>query len=206
MQGFILSMQKIKNQDLILRILTPQRIKQLYRFYGARHSILSLGKEIDFDIENNGLFLPKLRSIIELSHSWEGDYSRVYVWQFFIKLLASHLKDIEELDSFYFDLLQKGTKKMKRQNPMRVVLEMYAELLSFEGRNMQIHHNRCFVCDEGLFDEISLGRAFLFGHSQCIGGLRFKKEQILSFLHSCSSVALDDREIEALWDIFSLGL
>lgn len=206
MQGFILSIRKIKNRDLILRILTPSKILDLYRFYGVRHSILSLGKKIDFDIERNALFLPKLRNILEIGHLWEGEYSRVYVWQFFITLLATHLKDIEEIEPFYFDLLEKGAKKNKKQNPMRVALEMGVGLIAYEGRSARAHHNRCFVCDEELGDRVSLGRAFLFAHPYCIGGDLFYKERILEFVDSGLSVHLGDDEIEMLWKILSLGL
>lgn len=206
MQGFILSVRKVRNRDLILRVLTPLKILDLYRFYGVRHSILSLGKKIDFDIEKNALFLPKLRNVLELGYSWEREYSRVYVWQFFISLLANHLKEIEEIEPFYFDLLEKGARKNKRQNPMRVVLEMGANLIAYEGRNARVHHNQCFVCDEELGDEISLGRAFLFAHPFCIGGYVFNKGKILEFLDLGLSVNLGDDEIEMLWKIFSLGL
>lgn len=206
MQGFILSIRKVKNRDLILRILTPSKILDLYRFYGVRHSILALGKKIDFDTERNALFLPKLRNILELGHSWEKEYSRVYVWQFFIALLSAHLKEIEEIEPFYFELLEKGAKKNKRQNPMRVALEMSADLIGYEGRNARAHHNRCFVCDEELGDEVSLGQAFLFAHPFCISGDCFNKEKILEFLDSGLSVHLSDDEIELLWKILSLGL
>lgn len=206
MQGFVLSIRKVKNRDLILRILTPSRILDLYRFYGVRHSILALGKKIDFDIERNALFMPKLRNVLELGHSWEREYARVYVWQFFITLLASHLKDIEEIESFYFDLLERGSSKNKRQNPMRVVLEMSADLIAYEGRNARAHYNRCFVCDEELGSDVSLGRSFLFAHPCCISGDCFNKEKILEFLDLGSSVHLSDNEIEMLWKILSLGL
>lgn len=206
MQGFILSIRKIKNRDLILRVLTPSKILDLYRFYGVRHSILSLGKKIDFDIERNALFLPKLRNILEIGHLWEREYGRVYVWQFFITLLATHLKDIEEIEPFYFELLEKGAKKNKKQNPMRVALEMGADLITYEGRSARVHHNRCFVCDEELGDRISLGRAFLFAHPHCISGDLFYKGKILEFFDSGLSVHLSDDEIEMLWRILSLGL
>lgn len=206
MQGFILSIRKVRNRDLILRILTPSKILDLYRFYGVRHSILALGKKIDFDVERNALFLPKLRNVLEIGYSWEREYSRVYVWRFFITLLAVHLKDIEEIERFYFELLEKGSQKNKRQNPIRVALEMGADLLAYEGRNARAHHNRCFVCDEELGDEVSLGRAFLFAHPFCIDGDVFIKDRVLDFLDSGLSVHLDDCEVEMLWKTLSLGL
>lgn len=51
MQGYILSMQKTRNEDMIVKILTPMYIKTLYRFYGTRHSIINIGRKIDFEEE-----------------------------------------------------------------------------------------------------------------------------------------------------------
>lgn len=206
MQGFILSMRTIRNQDLIVRILSPSCVFDAYRFYGVRHSILSVAKKIDFDLQKDGLFLPKLRNIIELGHSWEKEYARMYVWQFFVQLLCSHLRDVGDVEPFYFQLLESGASKMKRQNPMRVALEMSAGLFGYEGRVAQLHHNRCFICEEELGDEIALGRAFLFAHPYCVGGDCFSKHKILNFLTRSSTIELDEFEIEKLWKIFSLGL
>ncbi|MCE3047768.1 recombination protein RecO [Helicobacter kayseriensis] len=206
MQGFILSIRAIKNQDLILRILTPHSILELYRFYGMRHSILSVGKKIDFDVQNNGIFMSKLRNVAELNFSWEREYIRAYVWAIFIRSLADHLRDIVEVEPFYFELLEKGGICLKKQNPMRVVLEMSSRLIVYEGRNARLHHNRCFVCNGRLDERVSLGRAFLFAHPECIGGDHFEKSKLLDFLDSSSTIHLDDSEIERLWSIFSLGL
>lgn len=206
MQGFVLSLRTIKNQDLILRVLTSGGIVELYRFYGLRHSVLSVGKKIDFEIHHDGMFLPKLRNVLELGYSWEREYVRVYVWQFFINLLSDHLRDVVYLEEFYFDFLNHGAHRLIKQNPMRVVLEMGAELLAYEGRNTRLHDNKCFVCEEQLKDEVSLGRAFLSAHPECIGGRCFQKPKISLFLDSCSTLNLDDREVDELWHILSLGL
>ncbi|PAF42344.1 recombination protein RecO [Helicobacter sp. 11S02596-1] len=204
MQGYILNTIPVKNEDLIAQILTPFAIKRLYRFYGARHSIVHLGKKIDFEEEGNGLFLPKLRNVIHLGFAWENNLDRSYVWQRFIRLLSKHLFDIYELDSFYFDMLEDGAKKMFKQNPLRVVLEMYAGLLDFEGRGDR--GQKCFVCGEKISEEISLARAFLFAHPSCIGGARFPQDQIVEFLASKSTLHLDDEVVERLWEILMKGL
>lgn len=206
MQGYIISSRVVKNQDLILRILTSSCVVDVYRFYGVRHSILSVGKKIDFELQQDSIFLPKLRNVIELGYVWEREYARAYVWRFFIDLLASHLQEVSEIEGFYFDLLDEGALQLDRQNPMRIALEMSAKIIKYEGRIAQLHHQRCFVCDAVLEDQISLGRSFLFAHSYCIGGYRFDKSRVLSFLRTCSTIALDDSEIEELWKIFSMGL
>ncbi len=48
MQGFLLQTQSIRDEDLIVRVLTKNQLKTLYRFYGKRHSVLNVGRKIDF--------------------------------------------------------------------------------------------------------------------------------------------------------------
>ncbi len=53
MQGYILDVKPVKDDDLIVTILTPTRVYTTYRFYGARHSNINVGYKIDFEIEHN---------------------------------------------------------------------------------------------------------------------------------------------------------
>ncbi|PAF43411.1 recombination protein RecO [Helicobacter sp. 11S03491-1] len=204
MQGYILNTLPVKNEDMIVHILTPTSIKRLYRFYGARHSMIHIGKKIDFEEEGGGIFLPRLRNVMHLGHHWENTLERVYVWQRFIRLLNTHLIDVYELDSFYFDMLNRGANKLSIQNPLRVALEMYAELLGFEGRDDR--GRQCFVCGEATNHEVGLGRAFLFGHLRCIGGRAFHKDKILEFLSTKSTLHLEDKIIEGMWEVLIKGL
>ena len=217
MQGYIISMQKTRTEDMIVRILTPRHIKSMYRFYGARHSIINIGHKIDFEEQPQVGFLPKLTNLMHLSHKWEFEHTRLYIWQHFIKLLSKHLFEIDEVEEFYFELLEWGAHHMGLVNPKRVVLEMYARLLKHEGRahveglepQGRSHgelQRLCFVCQEELDSEIALGRAFLFAHHACIGGRSFQAERIEEFLLSQSSIRLEDGEIEHLWEILCLGL
>lgn len=222
MQGYILNMQKSRAEDLIVRILTPTQIKTLYRFYGTRHSIINLGRKIDFEEEKNLTFLPKLKHILHLAHKWETDKERYYVWQRFIALLNKHLSDIYTIEEFYFQMLEDGANKLNVQNPKRVAIEMYAQMLAFEGRilcrssetitqsfqdtNHRNEQNLCFACGEPIDNEIALGRAFLFAHHSCIGGEIFDKTKILSFLQTQSSIHLEDNEVLSLWEILGLGM
>lgn len=151
MQGYILSIHKQKSEDLIVQILTPSEIKTLYRFYGARHSIIHLGRKIDFTQEHSGLFMPKLRNIMHLGFSWERDAARVYVWQRFIMLLHKHLRDISLLEPRYFAILDSGAHRLSSQNPKRVALEMYAQILQLEGRRAITR--QCLICGQSLDDE-----------------------------------------------------
>ena len=209
MQGYILSTRKQKNEDLIVTILTQSAILNLYRFYGARHSIVHIGHKIDFVSEHNGLFMPKLRNIIHLGFRWERDLERVYVWRRFIELLSAHLRDIHEIDSRYFEILDSGASKLLKQNPLRVALEMYAEILQSEGRNHL--SESCFLCGEDINDEeIALVRGFLSVHTNCASNLKqsqkFNKTKIKNFLSRANSIELNDEEIAKAYQVLLLGM
>lgn len=203
MQGYILKITPAKNEDVVLKILTPSHLSSFYRFYGARHSTIALGYKIDFEQKIEGVYLPQARNILHLAHSWEREYERVFIWQKFIQLLERHLYEVSEIEAFYYELLQKSAKKLGRQNPLRALLESYAQLLFFEGRLRE--EDKCFVCEGALDSEITLGRAFLFAHTKCVQGTRFEKQKILRFLRQASTIELEDSEVEKLWQILCLG-
>ncbi len=207
MQGYILSTQKQKNEDLIVRILTKDSIKTLYRFYGARHSVVHIGHKIDFTQEANGLFMPKLRNIIHLAFKWEREFERVYIWQRFVESLNAHLKEVYEIDSAYLEILDSGAIKLAKQNPMRAILEMYALILRQEGRNPI--SEQCFLCGENLGEQIALTRGFLFAHSSCVHTQTtqsLNKAKIESFLNNASTIELSDEEVARIYRIVLLGL
>lgn len=206
MQGYILHKSIIKNQDLLLKVLTPTKVLKLYRFYGMRHSIIDMGRKIDFDIQVDGFFIPKIRNILQLSYPWEREYERVYVWKTFISMLNTHLKEVDEIEEFYFNLLNWGAHILSKQHPMRVVIEMSVKLLLYEGRNTRHHKNKCFICDGELGEKIALGRSFLFAHPRCISGSTFLKDKMTTLLQSGSCMHLGDEEIEKIWNVFIQGL
>lgn len=206
MQGYILQKTIIKNQDLILKILTPTKIIDLYRFYGVRHSIIDTGRKIDFDTQSNAYFMPKIHNILQLSYPWEKEYERVYVWKTFISMFNTHLKEIVEIEKFYFELLDWGAHLLSKQHPMRVMIEMYVRLLLHEGRASRQNENKCLICNEDLGDLISLQRAFLFAHPTCISSLTFDKSKILQLLAHGSCVHLSNEEVQDIWSILTQGL
>lgn len=206
MQGFILSKTSVKNQDLILRVLTPSKVLELYRFYGMRHSIIDIGRKIDFDLVYDGYFLPKIRNILQLSYQWEKEYEKVYVWKTFLSMLNLHLKEIEQIEEFYFSLLEWGAHILDRQDPMRVAIEMGAKILQYEGRNARFTDDVCFLCQEKLGDYVALGRAFLFAHPECIQSEVVLKCKMVDFLRTSSTFVFNSDEIEQIWNIFTQGL
>lgn len=203
MQGYILKVQKVRDEDCLVTILSPHKQIKCYRFYGARHPIITQGFKLDFELVQSQTFLPHLRSTMHLGFSWLLDRDRLLIWQNFMRLMADHLRDVEDSDEFYYELIEDCAKKFHRQNPIRVLLEAYAMILQFEGR---LHLDMgCFICDGELGDETSLGRAFLLAHPACIGKNSLNKDSIIRFLSTASTVHLDDSQIKDLYFILLEG-
>ncbi|WP_281950573.1 recombination protein RecO [Nitrosophilus kaiyonis] len=204
MQGFILKITKAKNEDLIVNILTQKHLYTLYRFYGARHSIINLGYKIDFEIEySQKAYLPRLRHITHLGFNWLLNNQKVLLWQQFIQRFYEHLKDLYEVDNIYFDILDKSSKIWEKQNPKRVAIESYVKLLEFEGR---LHKDfRCFICNEKIEKDLSLARGFLPAHSHCIHSNIYPKKEIEYLFNNKKTLFLDDKIIDNLWNILMEG-
>ncbi len=204
MQGFIVNTNKVRDEDLIVNILTEKKLKTLYRFYGARHSNIHLGYKIDFETHYSPKSkIPQLRNVFHLSSSWMHEREKHYIWQQFCKLLFDHLKDIEEIEEFYFTLLEKSSNLFYRQNPKRVVIESYIKLLDHEGR---LHNDfKCFICDRQTDDNLSIARAFLPAHNSCLHADTFSKKKIQKLFSEKSTLYLENEEIEKLWRIVLEG-
>ncbi len=206
MKGFVLGLRKAKNEDSIALVLSSKDIRTYYRFFGARHSILQLGNLIDFEVEGeDGRFLPRLRGLSHLGFSWLFDKNRLLIWHNFIKLFEPHLKDIQEIDSFYFDLLLRAAKKWDRQNPKRIVCESYIELLEYEGR---VHNadKSCHICENPIDGQMALMQAFIPAHPECLYSSALPKEKIVTFFQNKKTIDLEDYEVDYLFDIVMKGL
>lgn len=205
MKGFVLELRKAKNEDSIALVLGPKEVRTYYRFFGARHSILQLGNLIDFEVEGEGSrFLPRLRSLSHIGFPWLFDKNRLLLWHNFIKLFAPHLKDTEEIDSFYYDLLLQAAQKWDRQNPKRIVCESYIQLLEYEGR---LHdEENCYICERPIETKMALMQAFIPAHPECLYSSSLSKKKILAFFQSKKTIHLEDYEVEYLFDIVMKGL
>ncbi len=204
MQGYILDIKKAKNEDSIVSLLTQEKIKTLYRFYGARHPIVTIGYKIDFEVEQDSLqFMPKLRNIIHLGYPWLSNLERMRVWQNFIMLLYRHLKDVELPGPFYFKMLEHYASIWHLQNPKRSAVEAYLQLLEHEGR-LHLPDN-CFSCGRKIEEQTSLIRAYLPAHPNCVIAPKFETKRVGRALQSLSTIELDDEEVEAMWLILSEG-
>ncbi len=205
MQGIILNIVKVKEEDLIVTLITKKRLKTLYRFYGSRHSSINIGNMIDFvPVYSAKSSIPMLREVVQLGFSWQLNHDKLYNWHEFIKLLYRHLKDVNELDSFYFELLEDAIKKIKLQNPKRVLIESYLKLLEFEGR---LHLDfKCFICGDKIEDSSVIKRSFLLSCKECLRGFSLPNKRVKELFETKSTLTFSDSEIERLWEILKEGL
>lgn len=203
MKGFVLGLRRAKNEDTIALVLSPREVRTYYRFYGARHSILQLGNLIDFEVEEENSFLPRLRSLSHIGFPWIFDANRLLMWHNFIKRFEPHLRDTEQIDSFYYDLLLNAAKKWDKQNPKRIICESYIELLTYEGR-LHLEEN-CYICGNAIDENISLMQAFIPAHPECIYTPSLEKTKVFELFETKKSLSLEDDEVEYLHEIIMKG-
>jgi len=205
MRGFIIDIRKVKNEDLIVTVLSRESVKSYWRFFGTRHAILQIGNLIEFEaIENKRNFMPNMRSLSQLSFPWTLWEKHLFIWQNFIQLFEAHLKDSEEVNPFYFNLLMEIARKWDKQNPKRLAIEAYIKLLKKERR---LHHNEfCYLCEERLQEKIGLMRAFIPAHPHCVEGYPFEREAMEKLFQTNSTIHLKDTVIENIYPILLKGL
>jgi recombinational DNA repair protein (RecF pathway) len=205
MRGFILNTQLVREEDLLVRILTKDEVVTLYRFYGARHSYINVGYHIDFNIEvSPKVTIKRLRNVVQLSYKFMFDREKVLIYNQFIKLLHKHLIDVSRIDSFYYELLEDISKKLDSRDAKRLIIESYVKLLEKEGR---LHKElECFLCEKKIDNEVALARAFLPAHTKCVYSKGFDKEKILTLFNEKKSLLFDDNEINQLYKILLLGI
>lgn len=204
--GFILNVNRVHNEDLIVSVLSRHELLTLYRFYGARHSQIQLGYKIDFETEANaGVTISRLRNVLHLGYSWLYDLKRLMIWQQFSQLMYKHLQTNDaELDSIYYNLLEDAAKIFEKQNPKRIAIESYVKLLRYEGRLHTEHF--CFICEDVIINKISLARAFLPAHPQCINALEVDSQAIELLFRESNSMFLSDIEVEQIYAVLLEGL
>jgi recombinational DNA repair protein (RecF pathway) len=196
-KGFILKHQLAKGEDIIVTVLSKDRVEKYYRFYGARHSILQMGYLIDFESQESSNFLPRIRSISHNGFSWLYNREKLFMWHKFISIFEPHFKDVKEIDPIYYDTLLDCAIKWDKQSPKRLIVEAYTKLLSFEGRLQPL--NRCVICNQKIEDTISLVGNFMPAHSSCAKVEPIKFSNIEHLFKTNSTIWLDDNAIERLY-------
>jgi recombinational DNA repair protein (RecF pathway) len=201
LRGFILHTQLVKEEDLVVTILTKHKVLRLYRFYGARHSIINIGFLIDFEIEKTNVKIDRLRNIHHIGYHFIMDREKMLIFQNFIKLMYGHLFDVDEIDNFYFYLLEEIIQNFDK-NPKRVLVEAYIKLLKFEGRLSELE---CFLCEKEIKNRVNLVRGYLCACEKCIPQKGFNIYKIKSLFNG-NSIYLSDEEINKLYKILCLGI
>ena len=205
MQGYIISLNKVKEEDLIVTIISKNSLDTLYRFYGARHGTINLGFKIDFEKDpSSKSTISRLKDVIHIGFPWINNYELLRLWQNFTGLFYKHLKDAEDIGEFYYNLIDKASHEWSMQNPKRVAIESYVKLLEHEGR---LHTEPiCFLCSQPIKEDISLIRAFLPTHETCTHTLAINQNALNELYKNKSSLFLSDKEIERLWIVLLEGL
>ncbi len=205
MRGFILNTVKVRDEDLIVKILTKKEVLTLYRFYGARHSYINVGYLIDFIVEESPkTTIKRLRNVVQIPFDFMFDLEKMLDYKIFVSLLNNHLFDVTKIDLFYYNLLFEITKKMNTRDSKRLLIESYVKLLEKEGR---LHkENICFLCEKEINEKIALARAFLPAHERCIMSDGFEKEKLNLLFNEKKSLLFSDEEINRLWKIMNLGM
>ena len=125
------------------------------------------------------------------------------MWHNFIKKFEPHLRDAEELEPFYYDLLLDAAKKWNKQNPKRIVCESYIKLLNYEGRLYP--EKKCFICEQRIEDDIALMQAFKPAHPSCIYSPALPTKQVFDFFESHKTVFFEDSEVDHLYSVVMKG-
>ena len=205
MQGYIIDIKPVKDDDLIVSILSEDHIYTTYRFYGARHSNINIGYKIDFELESNLKgSIPRLKDVMQLGFQWIFENDKLYCWQRYIKLFYPHLKEIEKIDDFYFKSLDKLSHKMIKQNPKRAICKSYLKLLKHEGRLHTDYH--CFLCENEILEDVSLVRSFMPVHPSCAYSKAFDIKKIKELFEDKNLISFEDEEVDYLWKIILQGL
>jgi len=205
MQGYIINLNRVKEEDLIVTILSKNNLQTLYRFYGARHGTINIGFKIDFEIEpSSKSTIKRLKDVIHIGFIWINNYKLLQLWQGFLSLFYKHLQDTEDIGSFYFNILENASKQWNKQNPKRVAIESYVKILEHEGRLHKEHF--CFLCSKKIENEISLIRAYLPTHKECSHTMPINILALEELFNNKSSLFLNDKEVDRLWYVLLEGL
>ncbi|GAB6074189.1 recombination protein RecO [Nautilia lithotrophica] len=205
MKGFILNTIRVRDEDLIVRILTESEVISLYRFYGARHSYINVGYLIDFYIEETAkTTIKRLRHVTQIPFKFLFDMQKTLYFKEYIRLLNKHFIDVSRVDKFYYNSLYKLCETLHERDVKRAVIEHYVSLLEKEGR---LHNDFiCFLCEKVVEQKVALARSFLPAHEKCIMSSGFEKEKLKLLFNEKKTLLFSDEEIDKLWKILELGI
>jgi len=125
------------------------------------------------------------------------------IWHNFIQKFEPHLKDADEIDPFYFNLLLDAARRWEKQNPKRIVCESYIKMLTYEGRLYPDEY--CYICEQHIDEEIALMQAFKPAHPSCIYSPALPTKKVFDFFKSKKTTFFEDYEVNLLFDVVMKG-
>ena len=182
---------------MIVTVLSDKTVTKYYRFYGERHSILQLGYLIDFEIKESNNFLPQLRGISHNGFQWLYNREKLLKWHKLITTIEPHFRDVNEISSFYYNILLNAAKKWSKQSAKRLSIEVLIKILKFEGRLQPL--NKCVICNQLIEDNISLIDGFLPTHSSCSSLEAINKNALIKLFNNSTTILLDDNIIDRVY-------
>ena len=189
---------------MVVTILSQYCVGTYYRFYGARHSVLQLGYLIDYEVEQDKAnFLPRVRGVSHIGFPWLYDREKLMYWHRFISIFEPHLRDINEIDSFYYNAILDSAKKWQKQSFRRLIVEKYVNTLQYEGRLHSLES--CIICKQKIDKEVSLLKGFLPTHPHCSHTTAFIKKDIEELFLTNSTIDIDSKTTQALSEIVLKG-
>ena len=198
MTGYILDIRKSREEDLIVKVLTSDSLKVLYRFYGARHSAILIGHKIDFEEEINGSFLPRMRDVMHINFLWIYNKEKLFAWQKFIKILYIHLKDVSNIPQFYFDLLDSINNNISHQCYKRAIIEHFISMRQFEG--LMSNECICASCHKQIDNILTINKELTPYHSECSAGfVSFHASEVQSLFEVGNSFSISDDNINKIY-------
>lgn len=199
MIGYILDIRKSREEDLIVSVLTTSSLKVLYRFYGARHSAILMGHKIDFEEEENNSFLPRMRDVMHINFKWIYNKDKLFAWQKFIKFLHSHLKDVTNIPSFYFQLLESVNKNINHQCYKRSMIEHFISMRKFEG--LMGDDFLCTSCHKPIKDILVINKELNPYHNNCSAGfVSFNASEVQGLFEDENSFSISDDNINKIYN------
>lgn len=205
MKGFIINLNRVKEEDLIVTIVSEKSLDTLYRFYGSRHGTINIGFKIDYEKESSAKStIARLKDVVHIGYKWINDSQKLRLWQHFLTLFYPHLKEVEDLHPFYFELLESASLEWGQRNAKRVAIESYIKLLEHEGR---LHtENTCFLCSKPIESDISVIRAYLPTHTHCSKTMPISHTALQELYTNKSTLFLNEKEVDRLWNTLLEGL
>ncbi len=164
-----------------------------------------MGYLIDFEEESDKAnFLPRLRRVTHIGFPWLYNREKLSLWHRFISLFEPHLKDVVEIDKFYYETLLEAAKKWHKQSSKRLIIESFIKILDYEGRLYPT--NRCIVCNKPINEpKLNLVNSLMPTHTFCSKGFEFNKKLIDELFLKKSTINLDDNEVDKLLPIIFKG-